>query len=200
MSDKEFQCPSCSAQMAFGGGESIFQTCDTCHAPIVIPSEIFYPPEKQITATNFATLNNDIPVDPEQVTNELTPGDNPPTESEVIDPEAKIEKFEIYQEKIGTQAAAGKKIVDNIIAPDKDFSTRSQYDSLIDAQVNDDAQNVLDRVKHELRTGDKIEAIKIYREAHGLSLAESKKLVEAVEREEIIKSKVIRKPTLQRKV
>ncbi len=194
MSDKEFQCPSCSAQMAFGGGESIFQTCDACHAPIVIPSEIFYPVEQQITATNFATLNNDIPVDPEQVTNELTPGDDPPSESEVIDLEAKIEKFEIYQEKIGTQASAGKKIVDNIIAPDEDFSTASQYDSLIDAQ------NVLDRVKQELRTGDKIEAIKIYREAHGLSLAESKRLVEAIEREEIIKSKVIRKPTSQRKV
>jgi len=171
--------------MKFSGGESIFQTCESCHAPIIVPSEIFYRKDQQILNSNFATLNNDVPVDPEQVTNELTPGDSLPEENDVIDPEAKIEKFEVYQEKIGTNAAAGKKLVDDIVAPDINVAVDSQYETIVKAQEKEAEETALARIKRELRTGDKIEAIKIYRDTYGKSLVDAKKIVEAIEREEL---------------
>ena len=178
---KEFNCPSCTAPIVFGGGESIFQTCKTCHAPIVIPSEIFYPKDKQIESGNFATLTNDISVDPEKVTNELTPGDELPNKNEVIDPEAKIEKFEIYQEKIGMNSVEAKQAVDKIIVSGSKLIENAPYKPPVEVSA-------LDRIKSELRSGDKIEAIKIYRETYGKSLKEAKKIVEAIERKEFGRS------------
>ena len=191
MSKKEFECPSCVAPMNFGGGESIFQTCESCHAPIVVPSDIFYPADRQIASGNFATLTNDVKVDPEQVTNELTAGDKPPSENEVIDPEAKIEKFEIYQEKIGASSVAAKEAFDNIVSSSDDLMTDSHYSSTVENTVVDESKSVLERIKSELLTGDKIEAIKIYCDAFGKSLAEAKDIVEAIEREELSRVKKV---------
>lgn len=185
---KEFNCPACTAPMTFGGGESIFQTCPTCHAPIVVPSEIFYPKGMQIASENFATLANDIAVDVEQVTNELTPGDNLPTKSEMLDPGAKIEKFEIYQEKIGTSSIRSKKEMDDIITSNDEFNINQSYGqkpqqpSAETAQEN--AAPIMERIRYELRSGDKIEAIKIYKAAFGTSLKEAKETIDKMEREE----------------
>ncbi len=171
---KEFDCPSCSVSMVFGGGESIFQTCKSCHAPIIVPSEILYPKDQQIASGNFATLTKDVPVDPEQVTNELTPGDNLPNEIDLVDTEAKIEKFEVYQEKIGVSSVEAKNAFDKIVTssekPPIEFPEK---------------EAVLERIKSELRMGDKIEAINIYREFFGTSLSKTKEIVEAIERVEL---------------
>jgi len=165
--------------MKFEGGESIFQTCKSCHAPIIIPSEILYPVEKQIAAEHFATLAKDIPVDVEQVTNELTPGASLPASDDVITREAKIEKFEVYQEKIGASSVKQKQAFDKLVAP----SDKIGYETLAPLVV-DETETTLERIKSELRAGDKIEAIKIYRDHYGKSLKEAKDIVEAIEQEE----------------
>jgi hypothetical protein len=198
---KNFNCPSCSAPMTFDGGESIFQTCAKCNAPIVVPADIFYDDQEQrkLASDNFASLINDRPVDVEQVTNELTPGDGLPKDGDTIDPEARIEKFEVYQEKIGTAAAETKKAVDEIVAPPKDaaaFDAASPYRSPFEDREIDFAENttgeatssrsVIARIQHELRTGDKIEAIKIFRATFGVGLKEAKDAVDALERGETI--------------
>ena len=176
---KEFKCPSCSASMKFEGGESIFQTCKSCQAPIIVPSEILYPKEKQIAYEQFATLAKDIPVDVEQVTNDLTSGDSPPPSDDVIAREAQIEKFEVYQEKIGASSIKQKQAFDNLVAP----SEKMGFDTIAPLAV-DEAETTLERIKSELRAGDKIEAIKIYRDHYGKSLKEAKEIVEAIEQEE----------------
>lgn len=71
----EFKCPSCSAPMTFGGGDSIFQTCPKCHAPIVVPSEIYYTEEQQIDAEDFATLAHDKTVSQKQVSLDVGAGE-----------------------------------------------------------------------------------------------------------------------------
>ncbi len=186
--------------MIFDGGESIFQTCGKCNAPIVIPADIFYKDEthQTLASDNFASLVNDRPVDVEQVTNELTPGKNLPKDEETIDPEARIEKFEVYQEKIGTSAVESKKAVDEIITPKKEvsFQPDSPYRSPFETEPKKTESKqqsrksqinpVIVRVKNELQTGDKIEAIKIFREKFGTGLREAKEAVEAIERGETI--------------
>lgn len=219
---KEFNCPSCSALMIFAGGESIFQTCKACNAPVIVPSEFLYKKDEQLASEDFASLVNDIPVDVEQVTNELTPGSELPKAEDVIDPDARIEKFEIYQEKIGTSSVETKKAVDKIVAPVKDekFKTASPFANddgsismkvpkAISIEVPEElkakTQNpepepaqpkphrnrpkphpVMARIKNELATGDKIEAIKIFRSRFNTSLRDAKDAVEAMERGENI--------------
>ncbi len=196
---KEFNCPSCSAPIVFQGGESIFQTCKTCNAPVIVPSEFLYGKKQQLASENFASLTNDKVVDVEQVTNELTPGDSLPKDDEIIDPDAKIEKFEVYQEKLGTSSIETKNAVDEIIAPksEVDYRTATPYSSPFDnkdgsIKIESDRQQdvkspinpVLARVKYELERGDKIEAIKIFRSRLNTSLRDAKDAVEAIERGE----------------
>ena len=202
---KKFICPSCSASITFAGGESIFQTCKTCNAPIIVPSEFLYRGEEQLASENFASLVNDKPVDVEQVTNELTPGSKPPASDEIIDEDARIEKFEVYQEKIGTHAVETKKVVDEIVAPkpSTDFKTASPFanaDGSIEVKTPDlssieipeqlkakkqtpkiDVYPILARVRNELKKNDKIEAIKIFRSRFNTSLRDAKNAVEAIE-------------------
>lgn len=135
---KEFNCPSCAEPMIFQGGKSIFQTCKACHAPVIIPSEILYKDEQKLASEDFASLANDKPVDVEQVTNELTPGNNLPADEEMIDREAGIEKFEVYQNKIGTSVVETKKAVDEIISPEKqtDSGTLETFENSAESKSN----------------------------------------------------------------
>ncbi len=199
---KEFVCPSCSAPMMFAGGDSIFQTCKTCNAPIIVPSEFLYKKEDRLASEEFASLVNDKPVDVEQVTNELTPGKTLPREIDSIDPEARIEKFEVYQEKLGTHSIETKKAVDEIVAPKEnvDFKTRSPFanqDGSISIKIPEELKAIkqtnkipinpiLSRVRNEISKNDKIEAIKIFRSRFKTSLRDAKDAVEAIERGEEI--------------
>lgn len=205
---KEFVCPSCSAPMTFAGGESVFQTCNTCNAPIIVPSEFLYKGEDQLASENFASLVNDKPVDVEHVTSQLTPGSGLPKSDEIIDKDARIEKFEVYQEKIGTHAIETKKVVDEIVAPNPstDFKIASPFanaDGSIEVKtpnlssieipkalktkkqnVQTQINPVLARVRNELAKNDKIEAIKIFRSRFNTGLRKAKEAVEAIERGE----------------
>jgi len=182
---KDFNCPSCNAPMNFDGGESIFQTCQTCNAPIVVPSDIFYPKDKQILSENFATLANDIAVDPEQVTNELTPGSKPPLEKELINREAKIEKFEVYQEKIGTSPVAVKEAFDELVNPGENSTVNISDDSILKIPGDESAANILERIRKELKTGDRVDAIRIFRDEFGASLEESIESVDQIEKNQL---------------
>jgi hypothetical protein len=221
---KQFNCPSCTEPIIFQGGESLFQTCKSCHAPVIVPSEFLYRKEEQLASEEFASLANDKPVDVEQVTNQLTPGSSLPKAADSLegfDPEARIEKFEVYQEKIGTDAVVAKKAVDEIIAPKKevDFTVNTPYASPFanpdnppvvrqhnpppkpnltvrakptadqnpaSTQKKEQLNPVLVRIQNELETGDKIEAIKIFRSRYNTSLRAAKNAVEAIERGEEI--------------
>lgn len=182
---KTFNCPSCSAPMNFEGGESLFQTCKSCNAPIVVPSDILYGSNQKIVSENFASLVNDKPVNIEQVTNELTPSENLPKDDEVIDADARIEKFEVYQEKIGTSSAENKQEFEDILTSDEGFQTEDVYQIEQKFDVVS-PEPILDKVNDLLRVGRKIEAIKIFREVFNTGLKEAKDAVEAIERGEDI--------------
>lgn len=165
---KEFNCPSCSVSITFEGGESIFQTCGACHAPVIVPSDFLYEKGERLASENFASLTNDKPVDVEQVTNELTPGRNLPKGDDVIDPEARIEKFEVYQEKIGTGAVEAKAVVDKIVTP-------------VAEETGSTVGFIAAKIQSELKAGNKIEAIGIFREHYQTSLKTAKEVVEAMQ-------------------
>lgn len=167
--------------MNFEGGESIFQTCQVCNAPIVIPSDIFYPKDRQILSENFATLTNDIAVDPEQVTNELTPGDSLPLEKELIDREAKIERFEVYQEKIGTSPLSVKKAIDNLVNPGEHAEVNIKGNTFLEISVENEANSAIERIKEKLESGERVSAVKMFREEFGTGLEEAYESIKLME-------------------
>lgn len=72
---KDFKCPACGAVMKFGGGDSMFQTCPTCNAPIVVPQEVYYTEKQQIASEDFASLTHDKPVVSEPISLDMGAGE-----------------------------------------------------------------------------------------------------------------------------
>lgn len=151
----EFKCPSCSAPMEFSGGDSIFQTCKKCHAPIVIPSEIFYTKEQQIDAEDFATLANDKPVTEKQVSLDVGAGD--------VAGDDKIEEII-------------KNPQNNEFASENVGSATSQNVQTAGNKQPSEAQ--LGQLNYLINQGRKIEAIRFYRGIYGSDLETAKTKVE----------------------
>lgn len=85
----------------------------------------------------------------------------------------KIEAIKVYREATGASLAESKGAVEML---EREHPASSS--PLADATDPE----LLERIRDQLRQGQKIGAIKLYREATGLGLAEAKHAVEAIER------------------
>lgn len=180
--NKTFDCPSCFEPVVFGGGNSVFETCRSCNAPVIVPSEFLYEKRLVLESADFASLMNDKPVDVDQVTNELTPGDSLPDSTIEENPYALIEQFDVYQEKIGTGSIAEKQAFDQVAAGEGSILDISP----LAAAPKRENSAIMDSIQTELSLGRKVTAIKIFREGFGTSLQAAKAAVEAIERGETI--------------
>lgn len=160
----EFKCPACSAPMEFGGGDSIFQTCPKCHAPIVVPSEIYYTKEQQIDAEDFATLANDKPVSEEKVSLDVGAGE--------VANDNKIE--EIINSSNSDEFAPQTSKVD--FSSENTQPTPPQNIESSEKKVPSDAQ--ISQLNYLINQGRKIEAIRFYRGINGCDLNIAKTAVE----------------------
>ncbi len=149
-------------------------------APVIVPSEFLYGKDSILRSDNFASLMNDKDVNVDQVTNELTPGDTLPAESIADDLglDVLIEKFDVYQEKIGSGSVEEKLAFDNVVSSSSGSGLENAPIAAQSPQPQDSA--IVALIKSELVAGRKIEAIKIYREAFNASLADSKEAVEKI--------------------
>ena len=181
---KQFDCPSCFAPMVFKGGESLFQNCDTCTAPVIVPDDIYYEKGDLLASVDFASLNNDKDVDVEQVTNALTPGDDLPKATISDWDDAKIEQFDVFQEKIGTGSVAEKNAFDAITSESGEKGLEEE--TLAERTPHEELTATLDLIRGELSSGDKVEAIKIFRQAFQSDVSSAKDAVEAIERGEAL--------------
>lgn len=145
----EFKCPSCAAPMEFSGGDSIFQTCKKCHAPIVVPSEIFYTKEQQIDAEDFATLAHDKPVAEKQVSLDVGAGEvtNDDQIEEIINNPNNSE-IDFASENVGAAVSQ------NVQSAEKNSPSDAQ----------------LDQLKYLINQGRKDEAARFYRGIYGCEL------------------------------
>lgn len=160
----EFKCPACSAPMEFGGGDSIFQTCPKCHAPIVVPADVFYTKDKQIVSEDFATLANDKPVVAEQVSLDVGAGE--------VANDDKIE--EIISSPDNDEFAPQTSQVD--FSAENVAPTASQNIEQSEKKEPSDAQ--LSQLHYLLNQGRKIEAIRFYRGIYGSDLHIAKTEIE----------------------
>lgn len=201
----EFKCPACSAPMEFSGGDSIFQTCQKCHAPIVIPSDVYYSKEQQIDAEDFATLTNDKHIIEEKVPLDVGAGDvadddrieqiisNPEnSEIDVSNAEKKIPS-DPQLSQLHYLINQGRKIeairfYRGIYGCDLTVA-KTEVEKLLDKQLsskdispsNESTETIVARIENELANGNKINAIKIFLDTFDAGLKESKDVVDAME-------------------
>ncbi len=149
-------------------------------APVIVPAQFLYGKGSVLESDDFASLMNDKDVDVDQVTNALTPGDSLPVESiaDELELDVIIEKFDVYQEKIGSGTVEEKRAFDNVVTSSAGTGLETPPIAVQSPQPQDSA--IVALIKSELVAGRKIEAIKIYREAFNSSLADAKEAVEKI--------------------
>ena len=175
--------------MKSGGGESMFQTCGSCNAPIVVPSEIYYSSKTQTLASEeFASLTKDKPVNIEQVSKELAPDDSFAELEELASAGGKIESFENYQENLGIDAIEEKKAVEKIVAPSAADEKNSSFDD-----APREIHPAIEYIQKELSAGRKVNVIKEIKEKVTNSLQEAKIIVEKIERGELVDISVFKR-------
>lgn len=166
----------------------MFQTCGSCSAPIVVPSEIYYSSKTQTLASEeFASLTNDKSVNIEQVSKELAPGEEFAEMEELASAGDKIEDFEVFQKKLDAHAPESKKAVEKIVAPD---AAGNQKDFSKALQPNHPA---IEYIQKELSAGRKATVIKEIKDKVTNSLQEAKSLVEKIERGEPVDISVFKR-------
>jgi ribosomal protein L7/L12 len=156
--------------MKYEGETTLFQTCGSCNAPIVVPSEI-------------VETSRDMRI--ENVVN-MPPPEEIPTEEvmqikSLLAEGRKIEAIKVYRETFGSSLADAKDAVENMESQTKfaikDFPDNTPRD--VTASVGSDSQ--LGLIKNELLRGNKINAIKMFRETYHCGLKEAKDAVDAME-------------------
>ena len=166
----------------------MFQTCGSCSAPIVVPSEIYYSSKSQILASEeFASLTNDKAVNIEQVSKELAPGEDFAEMEELASAGDEIEDFEAFQKKIDAHAPEAKKAVEEIAVP---VVAKTQKDSV---KTDQTIHPAIEYIQKELSAGRKVTVIKEVREKVTGSLQTAKEIVEKVERGEVIDTSIFRR-------
>ena len=174
-----FQCPSCGANLSYDGGPETSFPCQFCGTTVVVPEELRpHTPGQGTPATgggaaDFAGLGQwaagAMPLDKLAEIKRLTQNGQ------------KIEAIKVYREVTGVGLREAKEAVDRLEAgqPLVFTSTASVNLSGTSAAAGQAAQ--LAEVTRLAQSGQKIQAIKIYREITGLGLREAKEAVERLE-------------------
>lgn len=163
----------------------MFQTCGSCNAPIVVPSEIYYSSKTQTLASEeFASLTNDKSVNIEKVSEELAPGEDFAELEELASAGDEIEDFEAFQKKLDEHAPEAKKAVEEIVAPDLANAQKEFSESVHPA---------IEYIQNELSAGRKVTVIKEIKEKVTNNLQEAKNIVEKIERGELVDPSVFKR-------
>lgn len=116
--------------MTYVGGEGLFQTCESCHAPIIVPAEVFESPTGYSSSYSDPTDSLGYSFEADEATDvvnfsdtgiasaqETTQHATEPPREEIIDllrEGRKIEAVKITREAMGVDLATSKSIVEKI--------------------------------------------------------------------------------------
>lgn len=180
--------------MEYDGETSLFQTCGSCGAPIVVPSEVVDAKrfnagepaaDKAASEITFAEEEGTVPE-----SNETTSPDDPKVfENEEIFDEtnaaAKGGVIKFPSEAFDSDVQTAKEPVES---PELDIekAKNSQAGEVQENVSKYKGEQMLTIISDELKAGRKIKAIKIFRETFRTDLKEAKEAVEAMERGAVI--------------
>ena len=172
-----FQCPSCGANLSYDGGPETSFPCQFCGTTVVVPEELR--PHTAAEAApgggiaDFAGLGQWVagamPLDKLAEIKRLTQNGQ------------KIEAIKIYREVTGVGLREAKEAVERLEAGQPLVFTSSASVNLSGTSAAVDQAAQMAEVQRLAQSGQKIQAIKIYREMTGLGLREAKEAVERLE-------------------
>jgi LSD1 subclass zinc finger protein len=165
---QSFHCPNCGAPLDYHGGKTPIIRCAFCQTSVIVPAEMRQaaPTEEILSPAETLASLPDLAVIMREVAS-LTRGGK------------KIEAIKVFRDHFKTSLAVAKETVEKI--------ERGEMVQLSNIVVNTPAVlsagtgGEIDDVLQLIRTGNKIQAIQVYRERFGVSLAEAKEAVDAIE-------------------
>ena len=161
-----FQCPSCGASLSYEGGSKPNVTCQFCGSDVIVPEELrtqATPPSAPFApALDLSGLSLDKLAELKRLARSGQ----------------KIEAIKLYREMFDVGLKEAKDAVEKLEAGQPLVVTSV---SVTSAGASVDQATRLAEVVQLLRAGQKIEAIKLYREIFGVGLKEAKDAVEAME-------------------
>ena len=166
-----FKCPMCAAPLAYDG-TAVTVRCPYCTNTVIVPDELRH---KQAPTAPFhpaqgAGLGGAL----EQALRfaevaKLVRGGN------------KIQAIKLYRELTGTSLADAKDAVERLERGEPLALQQTSFGLAAPATGADQRSAAIGEVKRLLREGNKIAAIKVFREAFGVGLKEAKDAVEDIE-------------------
>jgi len=165
-----FKCPSCGASTSYEGGSAPTTTCQFCGSTVIVPEELHAKAEAAPASAPGADLGETALGLPLDKLAEL---------KQLVQSGQKIEAIKLFRETFGVGLKEAKDAVEALEAGQPIVFTSMTVESLGAADANQSAR--LAEVLELARAGQKIEAIKLFREITGMGLKESKDAVEAME-------------------
>ncbi len=168
MSTSTFKCRQCNAPIFYPGGDDVTIECMFCGHNVMIPPELRASPGSATSASAPAAPSLGSLMKQISAAGEI---------AELARNGDKLEAIKRYREVFNVGLAEAQDAVDKMAA-----GQVTQASESFDAMPTEGAEpDVVYHVKQLLEAGNKIEAIKLYRQATGLGLKEAKDAVEAIE-------------------
>ncbi len=187
----KFNCPACGAPMEYDGETTLFQTCRSCGAPIVVPAEVIDENRALNAGLTSNTVAGGLSFDENPgETVQPTPLDDPKLVAnagifEETNAGNKIAAIKIHREAFNTDLQTSKEAIE-ALSRDIERSKRSHSEAIQEELSGYEGDQTLKIILSELKAGRKIQAIKVFRETFHTGLKEAKEAVEAMERGESI--------------
>jgi ribosomal protein L7/L12 len=174
---QSFKCPACAAPLEYEGGDSPFIKCSFCGNSVIVPEELRSGGKKENAFLQlFESIGSSMP-SLEQLTKLKEV-------KKLVQEGNKIQAIKIYREIFGVGLKEAKDAVEKIEAGQPLVFTQTTFGSTqTDSPSSSimDIANSMNEVAMLVREGNKIAAIKRYRELTGVGLKEAKEAVEKIE-------------------
>jgi len=165
-----FQCPECGAPLDVPANPGATMRCPYCSNSVIIPRDLRDGDASEWIELNLASLTGD-PDKIQEMRNAMLAGN-------------KIEAIKIFRQLYNVDLAQAKNMIDDLMDGKVVRIQRGKpLDQIVVATFSGDAGSSLQgvRLQQALQAGNKIEAIKIYREMTNVGLKEAKDAVELMQ-------------------
>lgn len=162
-----FHCPACQAPLDYDG-QAVIVRCPYCNSSVIVP-EGLRSPQGGRGAGGQPADETDLAAVVRQIT-------------ELIHGGKKIQAIKLYHETFGAGLAEAKAAVEQL----ERGQGAAFGQTIVIKSTSMDSQAALHEARALLDSGRKIEAIKVYRQAFAVGLAEAKAAVEQMERGETV--------------
>lgn len=175
---QSFKCPACAAPLEYAGGDSAFIKCTFCGNSVIVPEELRSGKKQENPFAQLFEASGVMQAMPsmEQIAKlkEI---------KKLVQEGNKIYAIKVYRETFGVGLKEAKEAVEKLEAgqPLVFSQTTTATASQTESPSIMELAGGMNEVAVLLREGNKIAAIKRYRELTGAGLAESKEAVEKLE-------------------